>query len=203
MPKHPYQKRFKREQRLIDLLERRALRSLLREIPATKDLDVLDVPTGTGRFLGELKERARLLVGADRSADVLSVVSAGAGSAGGHASRVCCDARSLPFRSASFDLVCVIRLWHHLKTEDLRRSVLREIARVCRSHALITYYRPTRLHAASRRWLNGGKRVQILMLPREHFEREAEEAGFRGVRTVRVLPGLHAQSICLMRRESP
>ena len=60
----------------------------------------LDVGTGTGRYLGVLKSAgARQVVGLDVSLAMLGRTTC-------EAPCVCADARRLPFRDASFDLVC-------------------------------------------------------------------------------------------------
>ncbi|MBI2058840.1 MAG: class I SAM-dependent methyltransferase [Nitrospirae bacterium] len=192
-----YLKRFKRDQRIVDLLERRAIRSILSEIAPRGPFRVLDVPCGYGRIAGEAGAVANFMVQADRSAEILSLVHA----ADGSGPRVCCDIRHLPFRSGSFDLVCVVRLWHHLRDAEVRAAVMEELGRVSTRYALVSHYRQAGLHALSRR-IGGrfSKRVRINMLAPGQFEKEAETHGFSVTRTERVLPLVHAQTLSLLVR---
>lgn len=131
------------EHRFSGLLGRlknwRDQRSVWRAVRLAGDIDrVLDMPCGTGRFLRGLARYVPHLVGADVSRDMIDV------------SRryqrvkrqplnlteyVQCDAKHLPFRNDSFDLVVSGRFLHHLPPAD-RFLALREFSRVSRRWVL-------------------------------------------------------------------
>ena len=116
-------------------LERGALQVALRLAELASDERLLDVATGTGALLRELAGAARqpaCAVGVDRSPAMLTVAS--------RAPRtwplVEADARALPFRDASFDVVTVCYLLHLIDAGD-RVRVLREVRRVVGPHGRV------------------------------------------------------------------
>ena len=74
--------------------EQTVVERLLSHLPSRR---ALDVGTGSGRYLPILASGGARVVGVDLSRAMLSRAEA--------PSRVCADARRLPFRTASFDLV--------------------------------------------------------------------------------------------------
>jgi ubiquinone/menaquinone biosynthesis C-methylase UbiE len=116
-------------------LHRGAVRAAVRLADAAPGERLLDVATGTGALLRELACDAWQpvhAVGVDRSPAMLSVAS--------HPARpwplVQADARALPFRDASFDIVTVSYLLHLIDDSD-RARVLREVRRVVRPHGRV------------------------------------------------------------------
>jgi demethylmenaquinone methyltransferase/2-methoxy-6-polyprenyl-1,4-benzoquinol methylase len=94
---------------------------------------ILDLGCGTGMLLGQLKERARLVVGVDISVEMLRAAKRRAPGA----LLVLADADSLPFSEGSFDAVISVTLLQNMP--DPAKTVC-EIARVLRSNgkAIIT-----------------------------------------------------------------
>jgi ubiquinone/menaquinone biosynthesis C-methylase UbiE len=114
-------------------------RSVWRAVRLAGDIHrVLDIPCGTGRFLRGLASHTPYLVGADVSRDMIDLSSKYQ-----RVKRqpvnlleyVQCDAKHLPFRNNSFDLVVSGRFLHHLPPVD-RFQVLREFSRVSRKWVL-------------------------------------------------------------------
>jgi malonyl-CoA O-methyltransferase len=114
-------------------LEQQVVEPLLSHIRARR---ALDVGTGSGRYLPLLEATgARSVTGLDFS---LAMLRRDGDSAG----RVCGDARRLPFRQASFDLVNASLMVGDI--EDLR-AFTREIARVlaARGHLVYSDFHPS------------------------------------------------------------
>ncbi len=102
----------------------------------------LDAGTGTGRYLPLLASAgARLAIGLDASMPMLKRQADGA-------PRVCGDARRMPFRDASFDLVCASLMVGDL--EDVG-SWIREATRILRrgGHLVYSDFHPS---WTSKRW---------------------------------------------------
>ena len=145
----------------------------------------LDVGTGTGRYLALLKSAgARSVVGVDMSLPML-----------GHGTRdlprVCGDACGLPFRDASFDLVCSSLMVGDVA--DLRAWV-REATRVLApgGHLIYSDFHPS---WAARRWHRtfrdaAGRRRELAYFPHaieEHLAAlEASPLAVRAIREPRI-----------------
>lgn len=108
----------------------------------------------------------------------------------------------IPLKDAAADVVLCLRLFHHLHREEDRRAALKEIARVARLGAVVSFYRKNRLHELHRkiraRWK--GSRYGVCMIPGPTFEAEAGAAGFRIVRIVPLFRGIHAQCLAVLEK---
>ena len=87
------------------------------------------------------------------------------------------NATCLPYADKSFDLVLAINTIHNLSREECRES-LREIERVCRSHAfvMVDAYRTDEQRQALLRWVLTAE----TMLSVDEWLRLFDEAGYRG-----------------------
>ena len=141
----------------------------------------LDVGTGTGRYLRMLRAAgARQVVGLDMSLAMLARTSC-------ESSRVCGDALRLPFRDASFDLVCSSLMVGDVA--DLRAWV-RESTRVLApgGHLIYSDFHPS---WAARRWRRAfrdarGRRRELAYFPHQIEEHLAAlQASPLAVRTIR------------------
>lgn len=103
------------------------IRLIEQYVPLAGDTSILDVGCGNGVFSARLLEKTGHVVGADLSRHML------------HHNPVRlkaqCDARALPFSRNSFDIVFEANLLHHAHAGD-RERVIREMARVSRSHVV-------------------------------------------------------------------
>jgi SAM-dependent methyltransferase len=154
-------------------------------IDAAMPTCALDVGTGTGRYLGLLKSAgAARVVGLDMSLAMLGRTSC-------EAARVCGDARRLPFRDASFDLVCSSLMVGDLV--DLGAWV-REATRVLApgGHLIYSDFHPS---WAARRWRrtfrdDAGRRRELAYFPHQIEEHlavlEASPLAVRAIREPRI-----------------
>ncbi len=98
----------------------------------------LEIGSGTGYFIINLA-RAGLVeeaVATDISPGMLEVLSASAASLGVNVETVACEASSLPFEDASFDLVVGHAVLHHLPDLD---AAFREFRRVLRPGGVVAF----------------------------------------------------------------
>ena len=145
----------------------------------------LDVGTGTGRYLKVLEMAgARSIVALDMSRDMLRRISR-------EASRVCADGCRLPFRDASFDLICSSLMVGDVP--DLP-AWIGEASRVLApgGHLVYTDFHPS---WAARRWRRtfrdaGGRLRELAYFPHpieEHLALlEAAPLAVRAIREPRV-----------------
>lgn len=87
---------------------------------------VIDVPVGTGRFLGLCLRRGYEVVGMDASADMLAQAR---GKADGGATLLQGDIRAIALADRSRDVAIAVRILNLLAPDDLRRAIL-ELQRV-------------------------------------------------------------------------
>jgi malonyl-CoA O-methyltransferase len=155
-------------------------------IAAARAGRALDVGTGTGRNLTLLADAgARLIVGLDLSPAMLA-------QDGPEGSRVCADARRLPFLNASFDLVCASLMVGDV--EDLGAWV-DEAARVLApgGHLVYSDFHPA---WATRRWRRtfrgaDGRRFELVYFPHrveDHLlQLERANLAVRAIREPRIV----------------
>ena len=115
------------EGRLFSELEVKILRSWL---PLRTGVRVLDVPAGTGRLTLALAQTGATIVGADLSANMLSVAASKCREAGLSKAHVTQgDGSRLPFADNTFDAVVSFKFFH-LVPNDRKRAFIQEMARV-------------------------------------------------------------------------
>lgn len=103
-----------------------------------RDLEVLDIPCGTGRFFPIYEQLDWQIMGADISEDMLQIAGERLGTPSPETSRVVrADARKLPFTSDAFDVVVCFRFLQSIVSFVDARSVLAELSRVSRSWAIL------------------------------------------------------------------
>ncbi len=166
----------------LDRRERAALVRALARAPGSGGV-VLDVPCGTGRFLGTLAGAGFRPVGADTSRAMIERSPRDLDGLG----LVRADAGCLPVRTASVAGAVCVRLMHHLSHPE-RVAVLRELARVARRFAVVNYYHrhsfKNLLRTAGAR-LRGSPSRARNRLTRGEIE---TEVGLAGLRVVEIFP---------------
>lgn len=134
--------------RFVDRLEKRGLGRALAHLP--QNATILEVACGTGRITKLLAERGFRVYGLDYSpAMILRAVER---LRGNPAIRgfLRGEAESIPVDSKSVDAVVAFRFATHLPPKS-RGLFLREVARVARKHAVISYQSKCSLHYVYRR----------------------------------------------------
>lgn len=115
--------------------EKRGVEAALRDLPDVSS--VLDVPSGTGRFFDLYQAHGLVVNGLDASSDMLAQARLVADKLELKVSLTEGDARRLPFEDGAFDLVVCFRFLQSIVVLSDARTVIREIARVTRSFALL------------------------------------------------------------------
>lgn len=100
---------------------------------------ILDLPTGTGRFVDIFLARRAIVHAVDVSEDMLNEVRRRYPAGTGDLRVERNDAEALPYPADTFDFVICWRLFHLLPPEVAER-VVREFARVCRGRIVIEVF---------------------------------------------------------------
>jgi SAM-dependent methyltransferase len=126
---HPYGRLYRaREERAIRLAFGGLARGSL----------VLDAACGTGRIAELLRREGFTVIGCDISRAMMNVARPRLASLGYPLPLVETTVEHLPYRTGSFDAVACIGLLMHLDG-DIRRRVLRELARISRGRVIVQY----------------------------------------------------------------
>jgi len=180
--------------RVVAAGERAAVAQLLREIdPAGSAL--LDIPCGTGKLGPVLQTFPVHVVAADVSREMLTV--AGDEYDPAQLLRVLqCDAKALPLKQGSVDVVICLRLFH-LLPPAARRMILDEFRRITRGQLLVSYSYGSGLQRIRRavRTLYARESRRLFHVPLSDVMKEIEAAGFKPRRWKYVMPVLSSEII--------
>ena len=152
--------------------------------------ELLDLPTGTGRFVDALLASGVRVAGADISREMMGQAQARVAGRDAGAGFVQCEAESMPFRDGSFDMAMSIRFFMHL-TPVVRLSVLRELARVSRRWVLVDYRHRHAPRNVIKRWAHALRLRKSPAPPRvsrDEMHAELAAAGLRSVEIFVVTP---------------
>jgi ubiquinone/menaquinone biosynthesis C-methylase UbiE len=118
--------------RFLKSREETIVRAMLDTIGGKKK--IIDIPCGTGRLSGVLKEYADWLAGADFSEAMLQQSR----KRGEYSELRQCEIEKMPYPDAYFDVVVCFRFIHHLAKQD-RLKVFAEVWRVTKGHFIFTF----------------------------------------------------------------
>ena len=166
------------------------LRRALNHASVGRGSRVLDVPTGTGRFVEPVRSLGCEVVASDIAFPMLKRARQRCREASESvAPFVQADAENLPFASDCFDLVLMVRLLHHVPTPAGRVRLLRESARVSRGYVLVSFF-----HTVSWHQLRDSLKHRIWPFERSRFtmttDQLRDEAGQAGLELVRCWPDI-------------
>lgn len=193
------------DQRLVHWRETKILNKWLKNLALQSQTPgyCLDAPCGYGRFSILILEKGFKLISGDLSPAM--VERAKSREVNGHypIGVILNMLEGLPFLDASFEVVLSLRFFHHLHSSQERLTVLREMARVTKRWAILSFYKQQFLHAWQRklRRLIKPSATRISMLPLATFKEEVTEAGFYLRKLVPLFPGLHAQHLVLLEKK--
>jgi SAM-dependent methyltransferase len=194
-----YRDKFRRGplRRLSDRRERNLVRRLL-DRSVGYEATVLDVPSGAGRFSGEILRRSRRTVAGDSSGAMLRLARRAARHEDGWLGGVQLSAKVLPFRDGSFDCVVCIRFLHHFPTPEERREILASLRRVTRDAVLVSFFASGSVQALRRRMRrrSSGRHA----VSRRSFRREARDVGLRVEAIRHSFFGWSEWAVALLRR---
>ena len=187
------------DQAWVNWREQRLLAQLLTQCQLAKGT-VLDVPCGYSRFAPLYARLGITAIGADISYDMAHLAAANR-ARHGRELWLCADVLALPFPDSVFDSVLCIRLLHHRYSDAERQRILCELARVSRCFVIISFYRPTPLHAAARHWRGSRGRLAMMTLP--HLRGLAQASGLHIQRVHYLLRFCHAQTFVVLTKTAP
>ena len=187
---------------LVAKAEQRAVRRLLEGFGNTIST-VADIPCGTGKLLPVLHALPITFVGGDVSASMLRIARAGARAMGGSGRFVRLDITHLPFAAGQVDVVVCLRLLHRVPHE-VKTAALREMLRVSRRYAVVSYGVDTLWHALRQRarGLVGGGSTIPYPLARAGLDDFFGTLGWEVLKRVSPLPVLSAEEIALLVKPS-
>jgi SAM-dependent methyltransferase len=183
---------------LVARAEQRSVLSLLRRIRNEVGV-VADVPCGTGKLIPVLRELALPAVGGDVSGQMLAIARQGAVAAAAPWTFARMDITRLPFPDEAFDAVICLRLLHRVP-QEVKVAALREMLRVSRRYAVVSYGVETLWHALRRRvrrLVTPGETIPFPMR-RRSIEVLLSGIGWRIVRRMSPLPLLSAEEVALL-----
>ncbi|MFN4172962.1 MAG: class I SAM-dependent methyltransferase [Pseudorhodobacter sp.] len=116
-------------------VEQREMKSLLEGLP--RNLKVVDIPFGTGRFVPFYAELGHEIHGLDASGDMIEAARATLGKLYDKCSCTVGDAAALPYENGAFDLVVSTRFLRDIVTFGMAKQMLAEMARVTSKYAIL------------------------------------------------------------------
>ena len=116
-------------------VEQKEMEELLDSLP--RNLSVVDIPFGTGRFVPFYDKFGYKIAGLDASADMISAARESLGALYDKCSCTVGDAMDLPYKDGAFDLVVSTRFLRDIVTFGMAKKMLAEMARVTSKYAII------------------------------------------------------------------
>jgi ubiquinone/menaquinone biosynthesis C-methylase UbiE len=101
---------------------------------------VLDLPCGTGRMIGNITKLGLQYTGGDISPHMIEEARKEAVGNPNVVGFVQADLEKLPFADNSFDCIIIWRILHHQADPAVRERILAEAARVTRSWVLVSFH---------------------------------------------------------------
>jgi ubiquinone/menaquinone biosynthesis C-methylase UbiE len=136
---------------------------------------ILDIPCGNGRFFNIFSKAAKLIM-ADYSLNMLQAVEERFSSIE-NLELIQADITSLPLDDSSVDLCFCMRLFHHMKNDQVRLKALKELARVSRRYVALSFYNKHCLRFYWRKILR--KKIRGNYVTFKHLEDIAKQAGLK------------------------
>lgn len=132
------QTRFNRDQRMkkIDRFEKAFAERVFGMVGS--DSHIVDVPCGNGRFY-DVFSSAREITMIDYSENMLSATSERIGKKE-NIKMLCADITALDLLDNSAELCFCMRLFHHMKNDEVRLKALKELSRVSKKYVALSFY---------------------------------------------------------------
>jgi len=189
------------DQKIINKKERKILKKIFGSIEG-KNISILDVPCGYGRFSELLLKRSFNLTSADISFPMVLATRRYAPFTNSNHHFLVGDIKHLPLKENSFDCIITIRLFQHILNSSIRCQILKELHRVAKKIVIISFYRYNILHSIER-WIRcrtKNIKKRIIMLPLDDFVKELNSVGFKVLNLFPVMRYLHAHNIVLLQK---
>lgn len=116
-------------------VEQAQMKALLETLP--RNLKVVDIPFGTGRFVPYYVELGYEIAGLDASGDMIAAAQEALGPLYDKCACTIGDAADLPYQDGAFDLVVSTRFLRDIVPFGAAKQMLSEMARVTSKYAII------------------------------------------------------------------
>lgn len=189
------------DQKIINKRELEILEKIFGSIEG-KNISILDVPCGYGRFSELLLKRSLNLTSADISFPMVLATRKYSPPANSNHHFLVGDIKHLPLKENSFDCIVTIRLFQHILKSSVRCQILKELHRVAKKIVIISFYRYNILHSIER-WIRcrtKNIKKRIIMLPLDDFVKELNSVGFKVLNLFPVKRYFHAHNILLLQK---
>jgi len=189
------------DQKIINKKEHKILKKIFGSIEG-KNISILDVPCGYGRFSELLLKRSFNLTSADISFPMVLATRRYAPFTNSNHHFLVGDIKHLPLKENSFDCIITIRLFQHILNSSIRCQILKELHRVAKKIVIISFYRYNILHSIER-WIRcrtKNIKKRIIILPLNDFVKELNSVGFKVLNLFPVMRYLHAHNIVLLQK---
>jgi len=189
------------DQRIINKKERKILEKIFESIEE-KNISVLDIPCGYGRFSELLLKKSLNLTSADVSFPMVLTTRKYSPPTNSPHHFLVGDIKHLPLKDNSFGCIVTIRLFQHILHSSARFQILKELHRVAKKFVILSFYRYNFLHSVER-WVrcrikNVNKKIS--MLPLGDLEKELSSVGFKVLDLFPVMRYFHAHNIVLLQK---
>ena len=188
--------RFTRNSRMkkIDRFEKAFAQRLLDIVG--EQAHILDIPCGNGRFFSIFSKAKRLTM-ADYSLNMLKAAEEKFGTAK-NIEFIQADISSIPLADGSVDLCFCMRLFHHMKNEQVQLKALKELARVSSKLIALSFYNKSCLRFYRRKIL--GKKIRGNYTTFNHIVSIAKQAGLELVERFPKINMIEQQCLLLFKK---
>lgn len=189
-------KRFGSSRRVkrLDKFEKTFARTLLRMVGT--DSHIVDIPCGNGRFFSIFSEATRLTM-VDRSKNMLQAAQERIGSAE-NVNLIQAEITSLPLTDNSADLCFCMRLFHHMKNDQVRLYALKEVTRVSQKYVALSFYNKSCWRFYRKKIL--GKKIRGNYITFGHLANLARQAGLEIVKRFPKLNLIEQQCLVILKK---
>ena len=176
-----FEKRF--SQRLFDMVG--------------NDAHIVDIPCGNGRFF-EIFSKAKRFSMADYSINMLKAAEEKLGTHE-NVRLIEADISSIPLPDASAELCFCMRLFHHMKNDQVRLAALNELARVSNKYVALSFYNKNCPRYYWRKTL--GKKIRGHYVTVAHIDSLAKQVGLELVARSPKMNLFEQQCLVLFRKD--
>jgi len=167
------QRRFtqKRRMRRLDKSEKAFAQRLFDMVGS--HAHIVDIPCGNGRFF-HIFSKAEKLIMADYSENMLIATEERFGTSK-NVKLLQADISAIPLNAGSADVCFCMRLFHHMKNDEVRLDALKELARVSKKYVALSFYNKSCPRYYWRKIL--GKKIRGNYVSFAHIVNLAKKAG--------------------------
>lgn len=138
---------------------------------------IVDIPCGNGRFFSIFSQAGKLTM-ADYSINMLKAAEERFGTSE-NVQLLQADISSIGLSNNCADLCFCMRLFHHMKADEVRSTALKELARVSKKYVALSFYNKNSLRFYWRKAL--GKKIRGNYITFAHIVDLARQAGIKVV----------------------